>query len=145
MTESQPPFTPASKRSRQRLGPYSRRFQRGVIADLFDGRSAEGRFVRRLEAELIAHVGGAPTITQRLLIDRLIKIRLQLDLLDAKLVRSKWTAHDSRTHGGLCNAFRLTAQALGLQPPAAREKSLDEILADIHGAMQPPAPKGTDE
>jgi hypothetical protein len=102
-------ISPSSRRQ-PRLGPYSRKLHRGAISELYDGRSAEGRFIRDLEAQLVAHVGGNPSITQRLLIDRLIKIRLQLDLLDAKLAKGAeggWTPHDSRTHGGLLNAFRL--------------------------------------
>lgn len=120
----------ASAADRTRLGPYSRRLHRGAVGDLYDGRSAEGRFVRDLEAQLIAHVGGTPSITQKLLIDRLIKIRLQLDALDAKLAGAKnWTPHDGRTHGGLMNAFRLTARELGLKATAAKPPTLAEHLA----------------
>lgn len=118
-----------SSGNRGRLGPYSRRLHRGAIGDLFDGRSAQGRFVRHLEAELVAHVGGAPSVTQRLLIDRLIKIRLQLDLFDAKLGAGEWTPHDGRTYGGLLNAFRLTARTLGLIGAAAIPPSPLEYAA----------------
>jgi hypothetical protein len=124
---------PASSRGHRRLGPYSRRLHRGAIGELFDGRSAEGRFVRHLEAELVRHVGGDPSITQRLLIDRLIKIRLQLDALDAKLASGEWTPHDVRTHGGLTNGFRLVARELGLAPQAPRTPTLDEHLAALAG------------
>jgi hypothetical protein len=116
-----------SAANKRPLGPYSRRLQRGAIGDLFDGRSAEGRFVRHLEAELIRHLGGNPPITARLLIDRLIKIRLQLDLLDAKLAKGQWTAHDGRTYGGLLNAFRLTARELGIAAPEP-EPTLVDLL-----------------
>ena len=70
--------------NRGKIGPYSRRLRRGAIGGLIeiDGRSAEGRFVRHLEAEITAHVGGDPSIIQKLLIERLIKIRCQLDRLD---------------------------------------------------------------
>src|SRR3954452_3274407 len=108
-------MTEKSPTDRRRLGPYSRKLQRGAIGDLVDGRSAEGRFIRNLEAELTAHVGGSPTITQRLLIDRIIKVRLQLDALDDKLAARDWTAHDQRTYGALLNAYRLTARELGVQ------------------------------
>jgi hypothetical protein len=118
-----------SKTVHRSVGPYSRRLHRGAIGDLYDGRSAEGRFVRHLEAELIAHVGGNPTITQRLLIDRLIKIRLQLDALDRKMADGEWTAHDGRTHGGLLNAFRLTARELGMKPAAAKAQTLADYVA----------------
>jgi hypothetical protein len=64
-----------------------------------DGRSQIGRLARDMERQLADHVGGTPSITQRLLIDRAIKIRLQLDALDAKLAAGDWTGHDSRTYG----------------------------------------------
>ena len=120
-----------SNQSRRRLGPYSRRLQRGAIADLYDGRSADGRFIRHLEAELTQHVGGAPSITQRLLIDRIIKVRIQLDLLDAKLAGGTWTPHDSRTYGGLLNALRLTARELGLERTPERTPTLTDITERI--------------
>jgi hypothetical protein len=105
--------TENSTKKHGRLGPYSRRLHRGAIGNLVDGRSAEGRFIRHLEAELIAHVGGAPTIAQRMLIDRAIKIRLQLDALDEKLNSDNWTGHDQRTYGALLNAQRLCLRELG--------------------------------
>jgi hypothetical protein len=119
---------PKSSGNRGKLGPYSKRLQRGAIGNICDGRSSLGRFIRHLEAELVAHVGGKPSITQRMMIDRLIKIRLQLDLLDEKLAKGDWTPHDCRTHGGLLNAYRLTARELGLEAAAERVPSLAEHL-----------------
>src|SRR3979411_3130483 len=101
---------------RRRVGPYSRKLQRGAIGDCVDGRSAEGRFIRDLERQLVDHVGGSPSVTQRLLIERIIKIKLQLDGLDGKLTSGDWTAHDQRTYGALLNAQRLCLRELGLGP-----------------------------
>jgi hypothetical protein len=40
----------------------------------------------------VAHCGGTPTITQRLLIDRLVRTTVQLDVLDQKLLAAGgWT------------------------------------------------------
>jgi hypothetical protein len=99
---------------RRRVGPYSRKLQRGAIGDCVDGRSAEGRFIRDLERQLVDHVGGAPSITQRLLIERIVKIKLQLDAFDNKLASGDWTAHDQRTFNALLNAHRLACRELGL-------------------------------
>lgn len=130
---------PEAAKHQPRLGPYSRRLHRGAIGESIDGRSAMGRFIRHLEAELAAHVGGQPSVTQRLLIDRMVKVRLQLDLLDGKLASGEWTPHDSRTYGGLLNAYRLTARELGMQPAAARPLTADEAMAAIHARYgQPP-------
>jgi hypothetical protein len=105
-----------STTNRRRVGPYSRKLQRGAIGDCVDGRSAEGRFIRDLERQLVDHVGGAPSITQRLLIERIVKIKVQLDGLDGKLTSGDWTAHDQRTYGALLNAQRLCLRELGLGP-----------------------------
>jgi len=104
-------------KDRRRFGPYSKRLHRGAIGDLVDGRSAQGRFIRHLEAELIAHVGGEPTIAQRLLIDRIIRLRIQLDLFDGKLAAGDWSAHDGRTYAGILGGHRITLQKLSATKP----------------------------
>ena len=108
-------------KSHGRFGPYSRKLRRGAIRDSIDGRSATGRFIRDLERQLLDHVGGSPTVTQRLLIDRLIRCTIQLDQLDEKLLAGGWTDLDTRTHGGLINRQRLLAREIGIeaQQPAA--------------------------
>jgi hypothetical protein len=115
----------------RKLGPYSRSLRRGVIGTTaIDGRSATGRYVRDLEQHLITHVGGSPTITQRLLIERLICTTVQLHALDAKLAAGDgWTDHDGRTHGGLINRQRLLLRELGLKAAAERPPSLADYLA----------------
>jgi hypothetical protein len=117
--------------SRSQVRPYSRILDRGAIGSLgkLDGRSAQGRLVRHLEAELVAHIGGNPTIAQRLLIERVIKMRLQLDAFDAKLTKGGWTAHDTRTYGGLANAYRLTIRELDrVKPGRVKAPSLEEVV-----------------
>jgi hypothetical protein len=120
--------------SRVQVRPYSRILDRGAIGSLgkLDGRSAQGRLVRHLEAELVAHIGGNPTIAQRLLIERVIKMRLQLDALDMKLMNGGWTAHDTRTYGGLANAYRLTIRMLdNMKPGRGKAPSLEEVV-ELH-------------
>lgn len=119
-------------KSRGRLGPYSAVFRRGAIGASIDGRSTTGRFIRDMEKQLIDHVGGKPTVTQRLLIERIIKVRLQLDLLDDKLTSGEWTPHDSRTYGGLLNAYRLLAREIGIEAASAAQPSVQDRLAEIH-------------
>jgi hypothetical protein len=116
-------------RNSDQIGPYSRRLQRGSLSRSVDGRSELGRFIRALEAELVAHVGGSPTITQKLLIDRVIRLRLQLDGLDTKLTAGDWTPHDGRTYGGILNAYRLTMRELGMRAAAAPVPTLEQHLA----------------
>src|SRR3954452_4736963 len=47
-----------------------------------DGRSAEAQYLRRIRDELRQHVGGSPSIAQRLLIDRVAHVALRLSALD---------------------------------------------------------------
>jgi hypothetical protein len=102
------------------IGPYSRALRRGAIRDNIDGRAKKGRLIRDMEAQLIAHTGSSPSFVQRLLIDRVIRIRLQLDHLEAKMA-DRWTDHDSRTYGGLQNAYLRALRELGLQSAKAKE------------------------
>jgi hypothetical protein len=110
-------------------GPYSKIFERGPLAPSVDGRSMEGRLIRKLERELITHIGGAPSITQRLLIERIIKTHLQLRALDEKLAGGTWTDHDRRTQAALANGLRLCLRDLGVKPVAAKPPSLAEYLS----------------
>lgn len=117
-------------RDRKTLGPYSRTLRRGAIGASLDGRSTTGRFVRDLEAQLVAHVGGAPTITQKLLIGRIVTTTVQLAALDEKLASgSNWTDCDTRTHAALVNRQRLLLRELGMKPAAPPVPSLAEHLA----------------
>ena len=119
-----------SPRKLRALSSESRLFRRGVLGDRVDGRSREGRFLTKCERELVAQVGGAPSFTQRLLIRRLARGMLRLELLDEKMTAGTWTDHDARTFGGLSNAVRLLARELGVKaPPAVAPPSLDQYLA----------------
>ena len=70
---------------RGRVGPYCLAFSRGSVDDTIDGRSREGKFLRRVEAELVDQVGGEPSFAQSLLIRCAARSMLQLELLDAKM------------------------------------------------------------
>jgi hypothetical protein len=126
--------SPGLDDARSQVRPYSRILDRGAIGSLgrLDGRSVQGRLVRHLEAELVAHIGGNPTIAQRLLIERIIKMRLQLDALDMKLMNGGWTAHDTRTYGGLANAYRLTIRMIdNMRSRKGKAPSLEEVI-ELH-------------
>jgi hypothetical protein len=121
--------------SSQPLGPHCRALRRGVIGDGIDGRSREGKFLRKCEAELIAHCGGSPSFTQRLMIRRCARAMLRLELLDGKMEDGSWTDHDARTFGGLSNNLRLCLRELGLKAaPKDKPLSLADIAARHSGA-----------
>jgi hypothetical protein len=112
-------------RASRRLGPHSKLLERGSL----DGRSREGRFLRHCEAELAKHVGGKPSIAQRLLISRLARVALRLELFDEKIAAGTLTDHDARVYGALHNSFRLLLREIGMRGAAARATSLAEYLA----------------
>jgi hypothetical protein len=116
-----------SARTPARKGPYCKSLSRGSLGEV-DGRSKEGKFLRRVEGELVAQLGGEPSFAQRLLIRRAARSLLQLELLDEKLSTGSWTAHDCRTQGGLNNAVRLALRELGLKATPARPPTLAELM-----------------
>jgi hypothetical protein len=132
--------TVASHSASRPIGPHCRALKRGVIGDAIDGRSREGKFLRKCEAELVAQVGGQPSFAQRLLIRRIARAMLKLELFDAKMAAGNWTDHDARTYGGLSNALRLMLRELGLKPAPARKPTLAEYLAGKQAVAADPAP-----
>ena len=117
-------ITGKSPSGKPRLGPHCRALRRGVIGGDIDGRSVEGKFLRRIEAELVAQVGGSPSFAQTLLIRRIARAMLQLELFDSKMSGGNWTDHDARTFGGISNSLRLMLRELGLKPDAAAKRRL---------------------
>jgi hypothetical protein len=119
-----------------RVGPYSRLLRYGPIGKTVDGRSAIGRLMRDLEKQLVEHLGHPPSIVEKLLIDRLVRLRCRLQVFEAKYEDNSWTDLDRREYGALHNAFRLTARDLGIraapppEPVAPKPQlTLEELLA----------------
>ena len=111
------------------LKPYSKSIRRGSLGSDLDGRTAEGKFVRRIEAELVEQIGGSPTFSQKLAIRRIARLSLQAELFDRKMATGDWTAHDSRTCSGITNALLRSLKDIGLKPKPPRQTTLADILA----------------
>jgi hypothetical protein len=111
--------------------PYCRALRRGSLGADIDGRSAEGKFLRRIETELVDQLG-EPTFSQMLAIRRIARLSLQAELLDAKMSSGDWTSHDSRTAAGINNAVLRALKDLGLKSKAADKAtpSLADYVAD---------------
>jgi hypothetical protein len=121
-----------------RLKPDSRAFGRGALGDAIDGRSREGKFIRRVELELIDQLGGEPTFSQMLLVRRAARAALKLELYDRKLAEGDINGHDSRMYGGLSNNLRLLLREIATQASGvakAKTPSLEDIIAK-HGAAK---------
>jgi hypothetical protein len=121
-------ITLRSPEHRPLAGAYSRPLRRGVLGDI-DGRSREGRFLTAVQADLVQHIGGSPTIAQTLLIRRIARTMLSLEILDLKLASGNWNECDARTQGGLNNNVRLSLRELGLKGPTASRPRLADALS----------------
>ncbi len=114
-----------------KIGPYSRPASMAKI----DGRSADGRFLRRVRAELAQHVGGKPSATQYALIDRIAWLRLRIAAMDGNTALAKpMTEHDSRTY--LAWVGTLDRLMRGLGPEAPQLGAKPATLAGYLAAQQ---------
>jgi len=102
-----------------------------------DQRTREARLMRETEAALIAHVGGKPSATQKVLIERAVRLTLQLAMMDAKQAGSSLTEHDGRQYLAWTNTITRLMRQLGLAGAPARVPTLPEYLANR--AAQAPA------
>ncbi|HVE22186.1 MAG TPA: hypothetical protein VNC39_09420 [Acidocella sp.] len=73
--------------------------------------------MRAFERDMIDHVGGTPSATEKLLISRLARTSLRIMLLEEKLDGGTWTDLDARTHAGLQTAFTRMLGSLGMKSP----------------------------
>lgn len=113
----------------KRLGPYSRP---PALAAL-DMRSREGLLLRRVRAELTAHVGN-PSATQRILIERAAVLSLQIAMLDAKHAAGGLTSHDQREYLAWTNALTRLMRHLGQKGVAERALTPREVLSQRAGS-----------
>lgn len=85
-----------------------------------DGRTREGRLLRRVRSDLTAHVGGKPSAPQRMLIERAATLALHVGTLDRKVLESgTMTEHDSRTYLAWSNSLTRTLRELGVDHSAS--------------------------
>jgi hypothetical protein len=110
------------------VGPYSRLFHRGVLGENIDGRSKLGRFMRDMETQLAAQCGGKPSLTEKLLIEQLVRVRVQLGLFTEKLARGAWTDLDMRTYSGMLHSFRQLCNQLGVEDKSEKPLPIMERL-----------------
>ncbi len=86
--------------------------------------------MREVRSELTAHVGGAPSATQRVLIERAVQLTLRLAIMDTKFGETGvQTEHDSRTYLAWSGSLSRAMRDLGLKGAASRPKSLAEHIA----------------
>jgi hypothetical protein len=109
-----------------RLRPYSRP---PALAKL-DHRTREARYMAARRAELVAHVGGNPSASQGMIIERCVWLSLHCALLDAKQTEGgAFTQHDSEVYLAWTGSLTRLLRHLGLHASAAaRPRSLADHL-----------------
>ena len=111
--EPREPKPPGPKRRWHKAGPYS---SDGAIAGL-DRRQREMRYLKTCRVELVAHVGGNPTVIQRQLIERAAMLMLRLRMMDRRLAEDggrKFTRNDSTQYLAWSNGLSRTLVLLDL-------------------------------
>jgi hypothetical protein len=109
----------------RQVGAYSRA---GTLWKL-DGRTKEAMLMRRVRAELTDHVGGNPTVTQKLLIERAAILSLKVAQIDLRILAGEvMTQHDNQHALAWINALRRTCVALGIEPAADKPLTLSDLF-----------------
>ena len=117
-----------------KIGPHSRPDKLQIV----DGRLAEAKLMARVRAELTQHLGGKPSATQRILIDRAAAPSLRIHLMDRESARSGgMSERNGRQYLAWSNSLTRVLNQIGLKSAAERPPSLQEYIAGR--AAQAPA------
>jgi hypothetical protein len=89
--------------------------------------------MKDIRAELVDHTGGSPSVTQRMLIDRIAVLMLRMELMDRRSLQAgDLTEKDTREYLAWNNAVARMLKTLGLEgkPAKAKAKTLADHLAE---------------
>jgi hypothetical protein len=96
-----------------------------------DGRRAEARRMKEVKADLLAHLGGKASATQKMMIDRIAVLMLRVEMMDRKAMEiGGQTDHDQRVYLAWMNSVSKMLRHLGLEGPPAKTKTLADHLAE---------------
>ena len=105
------------------FGPYSKRLRR------LDGRTREGQREREVIAELTAHLGGKPTTPQLILVQRVAKLLVVIELLERRLIeKGEVSDFAGRQYLAWVNTLRLLLQLIGIERSEQAPARLAEVL-----------------
>ena len=96
-----------------------------------DRRTREAKLLAEVRADLTEHVGGAPSATQRRLIERCAWLSLHVAQLDAKVAEGgAMTEHDQRTYLAWNDTLTRTLRQLGLKGASPPRRTSPDLLAE---------------
>jgi hypothetical protein len=110
-----------------KLGPYSS----NATLEKLDKRTKEARLANSLRKELTAHVGGNPSIAQRLLIDQATKIQLRIALMDREGTGGGMSERRQVEYLAWCGTLTRLVRELGLvgaPPPKPKPKTPRQLM-----------------
>ena len=89
--------------------------------------------MRKVRAELTAHVGGFPDAVQRALIERCCWLSLRIALMDRKLTEGTFTQIDSNVYLAWVGSLNRTISRLRPAHEASQtdQSAIDDILAEM--------------
>lgn len=99
----------------------------------FNTKSKE-RFMRGRFRELVDHLGRKPSVTERILIQRICALMWMLLKFDERIDEEglgEVSGHAQRAYLAAENRLRLDLQAIGLAPPKPSEPRWQDVMADI--------------
>jgi hypothetical protein len=98
---------------------------------IVDGRLAEAKLMARVREELTQHLGGKPSATQRILIDRAAALSLRIHLMDRESARSggMMSERNSRQYLAWSNALSRLMRQIGIKGVAERPATLHDYVA----------------
>jgi hypothetical protein len=95
-----------------------------------DGRTQLAKRAKRLRDELRQHVGGNPSATQMVLIDRAVMLQTRIDMLDKQTLDGhEMNDGDGRRYLAWTNSLTRLMRQLGQKSAAPPVASLSEYLA----------------
>ena len=108
-----------------KIGPHSRPDKLQIV----DGRLAEAKLMARVRTELSQHLGGDPSATQRILIDRAAALSLRIHLMDRETARSgMMSERNGRQYLAWNNSLTRVMNQIGLKS-VVNKPALQDYLA----------------
>ena len=85
----------------------------------------------QLREDLVQHLGGKPSASERVLIDRAVQLSLRIDLFDRRVAEQAYQSeHDYKVYLAFSASLVRTLRALGLKEAPLVRETIDDILVE---------------
>jgi hypothetical protein len=92
-------------------------------------RTREGQRAKRFRADLIAHLGGNPSITQLALVEQAVEVKRRLLVMDRRFSRTEEFGGRAKEYLAWSNSLSRLLRMLGLESAPVRGPTLADYLA----------------